>query len=144
MPETSSLTDLATDLAPQTSSASAGNLALAMAAAAAADDRKASNIVIFDVADVAYLADYFIFLSGFSPVQVKAIANAIAADLEEQFGRSPNRVEGMGDGRWVLQDYGDIVVHVFMQEEREYYNLEAFWSHAQRVEWPGPSSRAAG
>lgn len=119
----------------QPSTASADNLRLALAAAEAADDRKGGDIVILDVADVAYLADYFIFISGLSPTQVKAIANSIEAALEAQFQRLPRHVEGLAEGRWVLQDYGDIVIHCFMPEEREFYNLEAFWSHGKRLDW---------
>ncbi len=117
------------------STASAENLKMALAAAEAADDRKGGDIVILDVADVAYLADFFVLVSGLSPTQVKAIANSIGDTLEEEFERVPRHIEGMGEGRWILQDYGDIVVHCFMPDEREFYNLEAFWSHGKRVEW---------
>lgn len=117
------------------STASAENLKIALAAAAAADDRKGGDIIILDVADVAYLADFFVLVSGLSPVQVKAIANSIRDALEVDFGRVARHVEGMGEGRWILLDYGDIVVHCFMADEREFYNLEAFWSHGKRVEW---------
>ena len=119
----------------QPSTASAENLKLALAAAEAADDRKGGDIVILDVADVAYLADYFVLISGLSPVQVKAIATSVRDTLEVEFGRIARHVEGMGEGRWILIDYGDVVVHCFMADEREFYNLEAFWSHGQRVEW---------
>lgn len=117
------------------STASAENLKLALAAAEAADDRKGGDIVILDVADVAYLADFFVLVSGLSPVQVKAIAMSIRDALEVDFDRVARHVEGMGEGRWILIDYGDVVIHCFMADEREFYNLEAFWSHGKRVEW---------
>jgi ribosome-associated protein len=121
--------------ADQPSTATAKNLNIARAVAEAAADRKGGDIVILDVADVAYLADFFIIVSGLSPVQVKAIANAISATLETDFGLMPRHIEGMSEGRWVLQDYGDVVIHCFMPEEREFYNLEAFWGHGKRIDW---------
>lgn len=119
----------------QPSTASAENLKLALAAAEAAADRKGGDIVILDVADVAYLADFFVLVSGLSPVQVKAIANSVRDTLELKFEKVARHVEGMGEGRWILIDYGDLVIHCFMADEREFYNLEAFWSHGKRVEW---------
>lgn len=107
---------------------------LALLAAEAGDDRKAVDILILDVAEVAYLADYFVIMSGLSPVQVKAIARAVEDKLAT-VGRSPLRQEGFGDSRWILQDYGDVIIHIFMPREREFYNLEAFWGHAPVVPW---------
>ncbi len=109
--------------------------ALAMAIANAADDRKGGNITILQTGNVSYLADYFVIVTGFSSVQVRAIANAVASAIEEKFGRLPLRTEGMSEGRWVLQDYGEIIVHVFMPDDREFYDLEAFWGHAERIEF---------
>lgn len=117
--------------------------ALAMAIANAADDRKGGNITILQTGDVSYLADYFVIATGFSSVQVRAIANAVASATEEKFGRLPLRTEGMSEGRWVLQDYGEIIVHLFMPDDREFYDLEAFWGHAERIEFtpePLPAS----
>lgn len=112
-------------------------LRLAKVAAQAADDRKAANIRLVQVTAVSYLADYFVVASGFSPVQVKAIARAIEAAVLEQCDRPVLRQEGLSEGRWILQDYGDVVIHVFMPQEREYYNLEAFWGHGQVLDWQG-------
>jgi len=109
------------------------DVALAWAAAEAADDRKGADIVILRVTDVSYLADYFVMVTGFSPAQVKAIARSIEGKLSQDWHRSPRRVEGQGEGRWVLQDYGDLIVHIFMPQEREFYNLEAFWGHGERI-----------
>lgn len=108
---------------------------IALIAAQAADDRKGEQIVVVQVTAVSYLADYFVVVSGFSPVQVKAIARAIQDEVLENCGRSILRQEGFAEGRWILQDYGDVVVHVFMPQEREYYNLEAFWGHGEKVNW---------
>lgn len=115
------------------------SLDLAMVIADAADDRKAGNITVLQTGDVSYLADYFVIVTGFSNVQVRAIANSIEAAVEEKFDRDPLRTEGMSEGRWVLKDYGEVIVHIFMPDDREFYDLEAFWGHAKRVEFV-PSS----
>lgn len=119
-------------------------LALTLAAAAAADDRKAGDLAILRVAEVAYLADYFLICSGYSITQVRAIARAIEEKLGEDFQRLPLRSEGMAEGRWVLLDYGDLIVHIFLPQEREFYDLEAFWGHAERVPYQpaGPAQNA--
>jgi ribosome-associated protein len=117
-------------------------LQVALVAAQAADDRKADNIRVVQVTAVSYLADYFVVASGFSPVQVKAIARAIEAAVQEQCDRAVLRQEGLSEGRWILQDYGDVVVHLFMPQEREYYNLEAFWGHGQALDWQAQIAEA--
>lgn len=109
------------------------SLRVAQAIVVGGDDRKAEDIVLLDVEDVSYLADYFILMTGFSKVQVRAIARTIQDKVEEFFGRSPLQVEGMTDGAWVLLDYGDVIAHIFTPQEREYYNLEAFWGHARQI-----------
>lgn len=109
------------------------SLRLANVIAAGGDDRKAEDIVLLNVEDVSYLADYFIVMTGFSKVQVRAIARAAQDKADEYCGRSPIRAEGMTEGTWVLLDYGDVIVHIFTPQEREYYNLEAFWGHAKQI-----------
>jgi len=99
----------------------------------AADDRKAEDIVVLKVTDVSYLADYFVIVSGFSRAQVRAIANSIEEKVAELHERKP-RQSGQNDGSWILQDYGNVIVHIFMPQERSFYNLEAFWSHAERIQ----------
>ncbi|MGC1310362.1 MAG: ribosome silencing factor [Phormidesmis sp.] len=114
---------------------------LALTIANAADDRKGGNITILQTGDVSYLADYFVIVTGFSAVQVRAIANAVEDAVEENCRRLPLRTEGMSEGRWVLKDYGDVIVHIFMPDDRDYYDLEAFWGHATRIEFiPTPLS----
>lgn len=107
--------------------------ALAMLIAQAADDRKGADIVLLQVADVSYLADYFVVVTGFSNVQVRAIANSIEDKVETELHRLPVRVEGQAEGNWVLMDYGDVIVHIFLPKERDFYNLEAFWGHAEQT-----------
>lgn len=108
---------------------------LAVAAAEAASDRKAGDVVILRVADVSYIADYFVVVTGFSRVQVRAVADAIEEKIEQDLRRVPLRIEGKAEGNWVLYDYGDVIVHVMMPKEREFYNLEAFWGHAERIDF---------
>lgn len=118
---------------------------LAETIALAADDRKGGDIVVIRVADVSYLADYFVIVTGFSKAQVRAIALAIEAKVESEFHRLPLRQEGQNSGTWWVQDYGDAIVHILTPKEREYYNLEAFWSHAERISYsntPGPTLMA--
>ena len=118
--------------------------ALALAIADAADDRKAGNITILQTGDVSYLADYFVIVTGFSNVQVRAIANSVEDAIETKFDRLPLRTEGMSEGRWVLKDYGEVIVHIFMPDDREFYDLEAFWGHAERIEFtPTPLSSSS-
>jgi ribosome-associated protein len=114
---------------------------LAYAIAAAAEDRKAGDITILEVGDVSYLADYFVLATGFSSVQVRAITRSIQDALEDDYNRQPLRVEGQTEGNWILLDYGEVIVHVFMPEAREYYDLEAFWGHATRLPYEPQSAQ---
>jgi ribosome-associated protein len=103
----------------------------------AAEAKKAADITILKVADICYLTDYFVIVTGYSTTQVRAIGDAIEAAMELDWQQSPRQVEGKAEGSWILQDYIDIIVHIFLPKEREFYNLEAFWGHAQRI--PSPS-----
>jgi ribosome-associated protein len=109
---------------------------LALSIAAAADDRKAADILILSVTEVSYLADYFVIVTGFSRAQVRAISQAIDDKLEQTWQRHPLRVEGQNQASWILKDYGDVIVHIMLPEERDFYNLEAFWSHATKIDFP--------
>lgn len=108
---------------------------LILTAAQAADDRKAVDIVLLQVSEVCYLADYFAIVTGFSNVQVRAISQAIADQIEEEWERLPLRTQGLSDASWVVMDYGDAIIHIFKPQEREFYNLEAFWGHADRLDF---------
>ena len=125
-------------LKPSTSlHASAEDLSkqLALAVAHAADDRKGGDIVLLRIAEVSYLADYFVIITGFSKAQIRAIAQAIESAVEEQWQRPPLRREGQAEGSWVVLDYGDLIAHILMPKEREFYNLEAFWGHAEQIDF---------
>ncbi len=116
---------------------------LATTIAQAADDRKASDIVILKVTEVSYLTDYFVIVTGFSRTQVKAIAEAIEEKVYQVHQQVPRQTEGKSDGNWILQDFGDVIVHIFLPEEREFYNLEAFWGHAERLEFSSEVTQAS-
>lgn len=107
---------------------------MAQAAVLAADDRKGENIVLLAIGEVSSLAEYFVIVSGFSKAQVRAIAGATEEAIFERFGRKPRNIAGEQDGTWILLDYGDVIVHAMMAQEREYYDLEAFWGHAPKLE----------
>ncbi|MEM9923525.1 MAG: ribosome silencing factor [Cyanobacteria bacterium P01_D01_bin.50] len=108
---------------------------LAFTISLAGDERKAGDMLVLRVRDVSYLADYFVVMTGYSNVQVRAIANTIEEEVEQQCDRKPLRTEGKAEGNWVVIDYGEVIVHVMMPNEREFYNLEAFWGHAERVDY---------
>jgi len=108
---------------------------MALTIAEAADDRKGEDILILKVDEVSYLADFFVLVTGLSTVQVRAIARSIEDSVEEHFQRFPLRTEGKAEGSWVLQDFGEVIVHIFLPEERQFYNLDAFWSHAEPIEF---------
>ncbi len=109
---------------------------LALAIAEAADDRKAEDIVILGVTDVSYLTDYFVIVTGFSKAQLRAISESIEERVEQEWQIQPIRTEGKTEGSWILHDYGEVIVHIFLPQEREFYNLEAFWGHGERIEFP--------
>ena len=111
------------------------SIELARAAARAADDKGATDVVVLDVGDVLGICGYFVIASASNPRQVKAVADEVEAQLSERFGEKPRSVEGAAERRWVLLDYADIVVHVFHAEEREYYRLERLYADADRIAW---------
>jgi ribosome-associated protein len=124
-------------LGPSLGTADLDSEALTRLAAEACDDRKAVDIRLIRVDEVSTLADWFLICSGLSAVQVRAIARSVEDRLEAETGRLPLRREGQAEGRWVLLDYGELIVHVLMPQEREYYDLESFWGHGQQVRYLG-------
>ena len=113
---------------------------LARLAAEACDDRKAVDIRLIRVEEVSSLADWFVICSGLSDVQVRAIARSVEERLEEEAGRLPLRREGQSEGRWVLLDYGDLIVHVLTPQERHFYDLESFWGHGEMSRYVSPQA----
>lgn len=109
------------------------SLVLAQTAATLASDKKAENVAILSVASLTSYADYFVVSSAPSERQVNAISSSVE-DTLRRGGEKPIGVEGKNDGGWVLIDFGDIVVHTFSNPAREYYDIEGFWSDAERIE----------
>ncbi len=105
---------------------------LAKAAVDVASDKKASDVILLDIRNVSIIADYFVICSGRNTRQIQAIADAIDEELSKQGANVLHR-EGSAETGWLLLDYGDVIVHVFGQKEREYYRLERLWSEAKTV-----------
>ncbi|HTN78587.1 MAG TPA: ribosome silencing factor [Acidimicrobiales bacterium] len=109
-------------------------------AARAAADKKADDPIVLEVGAVLAITDYFVIVSGSNSRQVRTIAEAVEEELARDGGPKPLRVEGLDDLTWVLIDYGDLVVHVFLDETRRYYELERLWSDVPRIAWAAPLS----
>lgn len=99
---------------------------MAKIAIASLDDKKAKDIKVIDISNVSVMADYFIIASGTNRNQVQAMADCVEEKLHEQ-GIHPRQVEGYQAANWILMDFNDIIVHVFNEEDRLFYNLEKIW-----------------
>jgi ribosome-associated protein len=117
---------------------------LAMLAMTAADDKKGEGIITLDVAELLVVTEYFVIATGRTNIQVRAIADEVEERLRDEGGVKPIGREGEGENKWVLLDYGDLVVHVFQPEERDFYRLERLWSDAPRIELPGSAPSSVG
>lgn len=95
-------------------------------------DKKAENVVILDLENKSSVADYFVVCSGFSDRQVVAIADNVADEVQKA-GHKPLSHEGMVEGRWALIDFGPVIVHVFQDHLRDFFNLEGLWRDAPRI-----------
>lgn len=113
----------------------------ARTAAQAASAKGGEETVIIEVGAVLAITDAFVITSGRNTRQVKTIAEEVEARLKADGGIAPLRVEGLGDSQWVLLDYGDLVIHVFLDETRAFYDLERLWSDAPRVAWEDEAAR---
>ena len=109
----------------------------------AASAKKALNLVALDVAELTSIADVFIICSGRSNRQVNAIANSIVVNLKKHKIK-PLSVEGTGEGHWVLLDYGHVVIHVFYEPVRKFFDLEGLWVDAERITIPGMKKSQSG
>ncbi|MUG45162.1 ribosome silencing factor [Paenibacillus woosongensis] len=99
----------------------------------AVDEKKAMDIVALDLQGISLIADYFVICHGNSDVQVQSIATEVR-NKAQQAGVNIRGIEGMDSARWVLMDLGDVIVHIFHRDEREFYNIERLWSDAKVVE----------
>jgi len=107
--------------------------AVAAIAADLAADRKALDIVSLDLRAMAGFADYFVICTGRTDRQTRAIHDGIHLGLKTQHGLLPRQAEGVSEGRWILLDYLDVVVHIFTPETRDFYRLEQLWGEAPAV-----------
>ncbi|MGH9043917.1 MAG: ribosome silencing factor [Acidimicrobiales bacterium] len=107
----------------------------ALIAARAADSKLGTQTVVMSMSEMLGVVDAFVITSGRNGRQVRALSEEIERAVELTGGASPIAIEGLADASWVLMDYGDFVVHVFIEETRSYYDLEHLWSAAPRVEW---------
>jgi ribosome-associated protein len=105
---------------------------MALIAYDALDDKKAENISMIDIAEISTLGDYFIIANGHNRNQVQAMADAV----EEELGKAgflPKQIEGYQTANWILLDYRDVIIHVFSEEDREFYDLERIWRDGKPV-----------
>jgi len=122
-------------------SADEESVELARAAADAADAKGATDPVLVDVREVLGICDVFVLLTAANDRQVKAVTDHVETEIAARFDRRPRSVEGADARRWVLLDYGDVVVHVFQPEERSTYRLERLYADADRIGWSEPRLR---
>jgi ribosome-associated protein len=104
-------------------------------AAEAADEKLGRDTVVLAMGELLGVVDAFVVTSGRNARQVRTLVEEVERVVKEKSGRAPTSVEGLRDGTWVLMDYGDFVVHVFLDETRDFYDLEHLWSSAPRVSW---------
>jgi ribosome-associated protein len=116
------------------------SLRTALTAAWAADDKRATDVRILRVGPVLGICEYFVLASAANDRQVKAVVDGIEQRIAEEVGERPRSVEGADGRRWVLIDYGDVVVHVFHAEERDYYRIERLYTDAPVVDWRAQSA----
>ncbi len=109
------------------------SLDLALLLSRAALDKKAEELVILDVHKLSSFTDYFVIMSGRSTRHVQGLAEAVNSELRKKRAKEGS-IEGLQDGRWVLLDFADVVVHIFYKDERAFYDLEGLWHDAPRIE----------
>ncbi len=123
-----------------TTTTDAGALEAAIAAARSADEKQGRNIVVLDVGDVLAITEYFVVVDAPNRRLVRTIVDAVEESVRSATGRSPIRVEGLNEQQWVLMDYGDVVVHVFLDEVRRFYEIERLYRDVGKVDWSDNAS----
>lgn len=106
---------------------------VAKAAVRALDSKKALDIKVIGIRDLSILADYFVIATGTSSTHVKALADELEMRLKEE-GASPDHIEGYRSNSWILLDYGEVIIHVFTRESREFYDLDRLWQDGVKVD----------
>lgn len=122
---------------------SAESMRWAVAAAAAADDKKGIDTIVIDVGDVISVTDAFVITHGANPRQVRAVVEGVEAGVKAAGGPALVRTEGADARQWVLLDYGCFVVHVFDDETRAFYQLERLWGDCPTVDWQAAQAALA-
>lgn len=110
-------------------------MAVAVEAARAADDKQGTDTIVLPVGDILGITEYFVVTGASNRRLVRAVAEEIEERVREVCGRSPGRTEGHREQQWVLLDYGDVVVHVFLDEVRQFYEIERLYKDVPRIEW---------
>jgi ribosome-associated protein len=130
--------------APETASATSNNRALqrALLAARIAEENRGRNIVVLDLRGQTEIFDFFVVVSGTSRRQLHAISEEIDRAMEQELGDRRLGIEGYEESRWILLDYGDVVIHLFEPETRAYYALEDLWGQAKQVPLPGKKAES--
>ncbi len=131
---------------PEAISAGRSDRALerALVAARTAEDNRGRDIVVLDMRELTTFFDYFVMATGTSRRQLHAMSEEIDHALEEGMGDRRLGIEGYNESRWILLDYGDVVIHLFEAETRQYYALEDLWARAKRVPFEGRGTRDEG
>ncbi len=96
-------------------------------------DKKGKGIVYISVGDASSICDYFVVAGGSSKIQVRTLAENLEEKMEKDYDLTPRRSEGIREGRWAVLDYADVVVHIFQDEERDFYNLERLWESGNNI-----------
>ncbi len=115
---------------------------LALAAARVAAETRGTDVQVLDLRHVTDVFDYFVIATGTSRRQMHAMADQIKQALKQAHHDAPRSIEGYEDGRWIVMDYGDVVVHLFDAESREYWDIEHLWSDARQVPLPAAGATA--
>ncbi len=110
-------------------------LQLAVTAARVADAHHATDVVVLHVGDVLALTEYFVIVEASNKRLVNAVVDEVEAQLKVLVDRAPIRVEGMRENQWVLIDYGDVIVHVFLSEIRNFYEIERLYTDVPKIDW---------
>jgi ribosome-associated protein len=124
------------DATPSLKTRQERSLQLALAAARTADDHRGQDVVVLDMRGMTTEFDYFVLVTGNSRRQLHAISEEIDRVMEGELGDVRLGIEGYNESRWILLDYGSVVIHLFDADTRAYYALEDLWAHAQRVPLP--------
>ena len=99
-----------------------------------ADEKKAQDIVVLDISKLTFIAEYFVICTGINERQLQTIADEIKAKLKKRSIQNIG-IEGYNEAKWILMDYGDVIVHLFSKEMRSFYDLELLWGDAPKVTW---------